>query len=168
MPLNFITFKNDQYPIWQSEGNAARWVRPLQDYLLSGHGLDIGYSKEEWRYPAAMGIDPAHNPEWHAMKLPDCHGGQWDYITSSHMLEHLQENWMTCLDYWLSKIRSGGMLLLYIPHNSQTYWKPENNRKHVHSFDGSEIKSYLQGLAHKVFVSGCDFNHSFVVVCEKV
>ncbi len=68
----------------------------------------------------------------------------------------------------MTKIRAGGILFLYLPHKSQEYWHPANNRKHIHSFDGSEIGGYLSKLGHKVWVSGCDFNHSFVAIVEKV
>jgi len=165
MPLNFITHQNKKYPSWQAEGNAARWILPLSQYHCIGKGYDIGYSKEAWMLPGAIGIEPSIDAQWDAMKLPS---GEVDYIFSSHCLEHVQRNWYDVIDYWLSKIRIGGILFLYLPHASQSYWHPSSNRKHIHSFNGSEIEAYLDGLGHKVYVSGPDFNNSFVVVCEKV
>lgn len=165
MPLTFIDFKGHKYPEWQAKGNAARWIIPLAKELLSGVGYDIGYSKEAWMLPGAIGIEPTIDHRYDAMRLPE---GEVDYIFSSHCLEHVQRNWFDVLDYWLSKIKIGGILFLYLPHSSQVYWHPENNRKHIHSFDGSEIETYLNDLGHKVYVSpGPDFNNSFVVVCEK-
>lgn len=164
MPLNYITFKDKQYPDWQAQGNAARWIMPLAKHVCIGTGLDIGYYKEGWMLPGAIGIEPAIDPMYHAMNLPS---GQFDYIFSSHCLEHVKENWYNVLDYWLTKIKAGGILFLYLPHNSQEYWKPQNNRKYVHSFDGSEIAAYLNHLGHDVFVHGPDFNHSFVLIAEK-
>lgn len=168
MPLNFIQHNGNKYPDWQGRGNAARWIMPLAQYIIDTErmvGYDIGYSKEAWMLPGAIGIEPTIDPNWDAMKLP---AGEVDYIFSSHCLEHVQRNWYDCIDYWLSKIRIGGILFLYLPHSSQTYWHPSSNRKHIHSFNGSEIETYLNDLGHKVYVSGCDWNHSFVVVCEKV
>ena len=165
MPLKFITHNGKKYPHWQAEGNAARWVLPLAQYHCIGKGYDIGYSKEAWMLPGAIGIEPSIDPKWDAMKLPT---GEVDYIFSSHCLEHVQRNWYDVIDYWLSKIRIGGILFLYLPHACQSYWHPSSNRKHIHSFDGSEIEVYLDRLGHEVYVSGPDFNNSFVVVCEKV
>jgi hypothetical protein len=164
MPIETIEFKGKQYPKHEAEGFAARWIFPFANYYLKGNGLDIGCNRLEWCLPGATPVDPEIN-EYSAMNLPI---GTYDFIFSSHMLEHLEGNWMTCLDYWLTVIKENGILFLYLPHSSQEYWLPENNRKHVHSFSGLEIKAYLQSKGHKVFVSGVDFNHSFVVVCEKM
>lgn len=172
MPIETITFKNKEYPKFQSVGGASLWVREFAKQYCIGNGIDIGYSKTEWMYPGALGWDVKDNPERHAMNLPnhtkyiDGSTG-WDYIHSSHCLEHVNENWHNVLDYWLTKIKVGGIIFLYLPHKSQEYWLPENNRKHIHSFTGKEIADYLRSLGHKVIRSGVDLNNSFVVVCEK-
>jgi len=168
MGLDFITHNGNKYPKWESEGNAARWILPLAKHILDPErnvGYDIGYSKEAWMLPGAIGIEPSIDPNWDAMRLPN---NQVDYIFSSHCLEHVKANVYDVLDYWLSKIKVGGILFLYLPHSSQSYWHPSSNRKHVHTLDESEIETYLNDLGHKVYVSGCDWNHSFVVICEKV
>lgn len=174
MPVDFITFGGKDYPSFQAEGNAARWIIPLAQYYCKGDkGLDIGYSNKEWMFPGAVGIEPSIDQRYHAMNLPifkKAVSGQevgWDYIFSSHCLEHIKENWMTVLDYWLSNLKVGGILFLYLPHASQEYWHPKNNRKHVHLLSQSEIDWYLKSLGHKGFVSGPDYNSSFVVVYEK-
>jgi hypothetical protein len=172
MGLNFIKHNGLEYPEHEARGNAARWIMPLAQYYCIGNGLDIGYSKDEWKMPGAFGID--NGVDWNALRVPiqrvlvNNDKIDWDYIFSSHCLEHVKENWYEVLDLWLMRIRVGGILFLYLPHKSQTYWHPSSNRKHIHSFDGSEIGDYLKSLGHKVFVGGCDANHSFVVICEKV
>lgn len=183
MPLNLITFKGKSYPIHQTIGGASLWIRPLAQYYCTGRGLDIGYYKEKWMLPGAIGIEPTIDHRYHAMQLPDNKPGAimppkdailsadnstgWDFIHSSHCLEHVKENYCNVLDYWLSKIKTGGMLFLYLPHKSQSYWNVDSNRKHVHQFTGKEIKRYLTGLGHKVYLSGIDHNNSFVVIVEK-
>lgn len=166
MPIEFIQFDGVLYPKHEAEGNAARWIMPLAQHYCKGKGLDVGYSKEAWMLPGAIGIEPTKDPTYHAMHLPK---GEFDYIFSSHMLEHIQGNWCDTLDYWFSKIKSGGILFLYLPHISQKYWNVHNNRKHVHQFTGDEIWEYISNqpyFAHG-FKSGPDYNHSFVVVIEK-
>ena len=164
MPIEFITFNGKEYPSFQSEGNAARWIMPLAKYYCVGSGLDIGYSKEAWMLPGAIGIEPSIDPTYHALNLPE---GEFDYIFSSHMVEHFEGNWMSLLDYWLTKIKVGGILFLYLPHEEQEYWHPKNNRKHVHQLNPEEIVRYLYGLGHNGFTAGPDYNCSFVVVFEK-
>lgn len=168
MPLEFITHNGRKYLNHESIGGASLWIRPLAQYYCCGKGLDIGYSKEAWMLPNAVGIEPSIDPQWDAMKLPNpVSGGLWDYIHSSHCLEHVNRNIYDVLDYWLSKIVVGGIMFLYLPHSSQSYWHPSSNRKHVHSLNEIEIETYLNDLGHKVYVSGVDWNHSFVVICEK-
>lgn len=167
MPLEFIEHAGIKYPSHEAEGNAARWIMPMALEYCKGSGLDIGYNRTEWQMPNTVGIDPQHDDKCDAMTLPNT-TGFWDFIFSSHCLEHVKENWYNVLDYWLAKIKTGGIIFLYLPHLSQTYWHPSSNRKHIHSFNGDEIGEYLRNLGHKVFVGGCDANHSFVVICEKV
>lgn len=165
MPIETITFNGADYPKFQSEHNSARWVMPFAKHYCKGLGYDIGYSKADWKIPGAHGIDIEHTKPLNAMNLPNT---PMDYIFSSHCLEHIKENWYNVLDYWLTKIKIGGIIFLYLPHKSQEYWLPENNRKHIHSFDGSEIEAYLTKLGHKVIRGGVDLNNSFVMVCEKM
>lgn len=165
MPIETITFKNKEYPKFQSVGGASLWVREFAKQYCIGRGYDIGFSKTKWQYPNSIGIDAEHTQPFNAMNLPY---DKMDYIHSSHCLEHVNENWHNVLDYWLTKIKIGGIIFLYLPHKSQEYWLPENNRKHIHSFTGKEIADYLRSLGHKVMRSGVDLNNSFVVVCEKI
>jgi hypothetical protein len=171
MQLEFIEYKGSKYPKFQQEGNAARWIMPLANYYCQpeiNKGLDIGYFKEDWMLKGAIGVEPSIDGKYDAMNLPNNKLG-WDYIFSSHCLEHVKENYYNVLDYWISKLKKGGILFLYLPHSSQVYWQQENNRKHIHSFDGFEIEMYLNDLGHKVYVATYpDFNNSFVVICEKV
>lgn len=168
MPLEFIEHEGNLYPKHEAEGGAAVWIQKLAQYYCTGKGIDVGYSKPEWQFPGSFGIEPDIDPEFDAMNFPLSPSGGWDYVHSSHCLEHIKENWASVLDYWLANLRFGGILFLYLPHKSQTYWRSISNRKHIYEFDGSEIGLYLKSLGHKVFVGGCDANHSFVMVCEKV
>ena len=167
MSLEICTFNNIHYPLFQSQGNASQFAIPFAKHLCQGKGYDIGCNRVEWSYPGSIPIDLAFDNEWDAYNLPQ---GQVDYIFSSHCLEHLP-NWVTALDYWLLKIKSGGVLFLYLPHYSQEYWRPWNNKKHIHSLYPEVIKEYLLSTklinSKKLFVMGPDLNNSFYVVAEK-
>ena len=162
--IETILFKEKCYPKFQSTGFAARFIFPFAQEVCKGDGLDIGCNREEWCFPGAMPIDPVMNG-YNAMHLPE---GSFDYIFSSHCLEHI-DDWVGALNYWTEKLKSGGTLFLYLPHPSQRYWNPWHNRKHIHLFYPGDIEQYLvdSNLYRNIFVSCPDLNNSFVAMAEK-
>lgn len=163
--IETIEFKGKYYPLFQASGFASRFAFPFAKEVCKGVGFDIGCAKIEWAFPNSIPIDKSFGDGWSAMKLPDM---MVDYIFSSHCLEHLP-NWCDALDYWLSKIKSCGVLFLYLPHRSQEYWLPFNNRKHVHYFDEEILKKYFEQRndVTNIFISGVDLNNSFIIILEK-
>ena len=162
--MEFIEFDKEKYPILQTVGYASQFAIPYAKHYCKGCGYDIGFCKEEWKFPNAIGIDYTMHNDYDATHLPD---NEVDYIYSSHCLEHV-DDWVITLEYWISKIRSGGILFLYLPDFSQKYWRPWNNRKHKHCLTREIIREFL--IDHKmknILVSGIDLNNSFMVVCEK-
>lgn len=175
MPIETIEFKGDIYPKFQSEGNAAQFAIPFAKHFCKGVGYDIGYNKPEWKFPGSVGIDDGKiidvsgvecsSVVWNATNLPH---GDMDYIFSSHMLEHIP-NWVDVLDYWATKLKSGGVLFLYLPHPEQKYWLPWSNRKHLNIFHPNDLKQYfLDNNFKNIFLSERDLNHSFMIVAEKI
>lgn len=168
--MDLIEYKGDYYPKFQSEGFAAQFTFSFADKILKGFGYDIGCNNLDWSLPETkdrlvLPIDLVFNDNWDAMNLPE--DREIDYIFSSHCLEHLND-WVGVLDYWSSKLPTGGIIYLYLPHRSQKYWQPQNNRKHIHSFTGDELENYFNDRGFKsVLVSGVDLNHSFTIVAEK-
>lgn len=161
--IEIIQSGNTDYPKFQSEGFAAQYAFPFALKLCKGVGYDIGCNREEWKLPGAIPIDPILN-EYNALNLPKM---KVDYIFSSHCLEHIPD-WVSVLDYWFTKLKSGGVLFLYLPHYSQHYWRSWNNRKHVNNLNPQMIKDYLTDRGwNKVFVTEFDLNNSFYAVAEK-
>jgi len=161
--INTVEFKNKVYPQFQSVGFASQFAIPYAQHVCNGIGYDIGCMKTEWALPGSIPIDLTLGSD--ALTLPD---DEVDYIFSSHCLEHLP-HWVDALDHWSSRLKSGGTLFLYLPHRSQEYWKPWNNRKHVHVFDEEMIRAYLTDNGYtKVYVSGVDLNNAFMAMAEKV
>lgn len=164
--LAVIEHEDQRYPGFQAEGNAAQFIMPVARQVLTGKGYDIGYSRPEWKFPGAFGIDlDDKKNKFHADCLP---AGFVDYIFSSHCLEHVP-NYANTLDYWMAHLRPGGILLLYLPDFSQTYWRPWNNRKHVHAFTPDILAAYFKHRndVEDCFVSGVDLNNSFSVLVSK-
>jgi SAM-dependent methyltransferase len=162
--MDIITYEGSIYPEFQSKGNASQFSIPFAKYFCNGVGYDIGYCKEEWKFPGAIGIDKNLNNNYDANNLPD---DKVDYIYSSHCLEHV-DNWVETLELWISKLKDEGILFLYLPDFSQKYWRPWNNKKHRHCFTCEIIKEFLINKNMKnIFVSGIDLNNSFMIVCQK-
>ena len=163
--MQVIQYKGDQYPYFQSIGNASQFAIPFAQHFCIGKGYDIGCMKVDWAYPGSIPIDLSFNDPWDANHLPE---GQVDYIFSSHCLEHVPD-WAGTLLYWTEKIRSGGTLFLYLPHYDQKYRRPWNNRKHLHTFVPGMIVDFMQDNGYtNIFSSQRDLNHSFIVVGEKI
>lgn len=162
--INQVEFKEKLYPAFQAHGFAAKFAFAYATEVCSGIGFDIGANREEWKFPEAMAIDPAIDNRFDAMHLPDT---IVDFIFSSHCLEHIP-NWVAALDYWTTRIKSGGVLFLYLPAYSQSYWRPWSNRKHLHIFTPQIISDYMNDNGYvKVYASGIDLNDSFMVMGEK-
>lgn len=171
--IETVNFKCSIYPKFQSEGFAAKFAFPFAEQVCKGNGLDIGCNRMEWKFPNAYPIDPVMN-EYNAMNIPMqddvLNNGEreWDYIFSSHCLEHL-DSWIDALDYWRECLKSKGVLFLYLPHPDQIYWRPWNNRKHKHILHPEDIERYLWDNGFKiVFASERDLNHSYMVMAEKI
>lgn len=172
MSITTIQFNGETYPHFQSTGFAAQFAFPFADQVCSGRGVDIGFNREEWALPESKNrivtwIDPAIN-EYHATEFPS-HAIELDFAFSSHCLEHVP-NWVDALNYWHERLKVGGVVFLYLPDFSQKYWRPFQNRKHIHSFTPKIIGAYFKDQPHKwknTFVSGVDLNNSFMVISEK-
>ena len=161
---DFIEFAGEKYLAFQAEGNASQFSIPFAKKLCKGVGVDIGFGKESWKYPGAIGADLLDTSnDYHAANLPN----ELDYVYSSHCLEHLPD-WVGSLEYWLSCLKTGGSLFLYLPHRSQKYWRPWNNRKHLHVLDPEIVSDCLLsfGVSH-VQYTGVDLNNSFIVYAIK-
>lgn len=163
--IKTIKFNGKKYPLLQAQSNAAAFALPFAKKLLSGKGLDIGCNRKEWSFPDSIMIDVTIEDEWNANNLPK---EKYDYIFSSHCLEHVPD-WVGTLDYWTTRLKTKGILFLYLPHYSQEYWRPWNNRKHISVLTSEIIKDYLENREWcNIFVTeGYDLNNSFYAVAEK-
>lgn len=162
--MDILEYCGEKYPGFQAKGNASQFAIPFALHFCKGIGYDIGFSRMEWKFPDAIGIDSNLNNGYDANKLPE---GEVDYIFSSHCLEHV-DDWVTTLEYWISKIKTGGKIFLYLPDISQSYWRPWHNRKHRHVLTPEILKTFMTDHGMKnIFVSGIDLNNSFMIVCEK-
>ncbi len=59
-----------------------------------------------------------------AYRLDNFPDGSLDFVFSSHCLEHLERVGKRALRLWLRKLKPGGILFLYLPHESMRLWNP--------------------------------------------
>lgn len=162
--MNILEFDNINYLEFQKYGNAAQFAIPFAKHICIGNGVDIGCMKKEWAFPGAFPIDLSFDDQWDAFNLPE---KDYDYIFSSHCLEHL-DHWVNAMDYWYDSLKKGGVLFLYLPDFSQKYWRPWNNKKHIHVFTPDIVKAYMENKGYNnIFASGIDLNNSFIIIGEK-
>lgn len=163
--LDTVTHDDNLYLSLQANGNAARFAIPFAREILSGNGIDIGCNRLEWSFPGAKMIDLEIDDEWHAFNLPD---EEYNYIFSSHCLEHIPD-WVGALNYWSDHLKPGGVMYLYLPHYSQTYWRPWNNRKHVNILQPEYLEDYFndRGYSKVIVTKGPDLYNAFTCVVEK-
>jgi len=166
--INLIEFNGNLYPNFQASGFAARFIFPFAKEYCKGIGFDIGCNRLEWCYPDAIPIDSTFTEnQYNANCLPH----KVDYIFSSHCLEHI-EHWTKVLDYWCSNVKDEGIIFLYLPHPSQKYWLPWNNRKHLHALYPEIINEYFKdkgwiNMIPQMNKDWFDPNSSFTIISKK-
>jgi len=165
--MNFIKYKEKEYPELQSNGYASRFAIPFATEFCKGKGYDIGCNRLEWCIPNAIPIDPLIDDKYNAMNLPE---DTVDFIGSSHMLEHYIGRFQDVIDYWLTKVKEGGIIFLYLPNcDYQKYWA-WGNKKHIHYLSPSIMRDYLEhceNISKFIVTDGYDLNGSFYVVIYK-
>ena len=153
-------YKGVLYPDYLRRGNANKYIEPFAKEFCKGNGLDIG-GFGDWVFPGAKAINIVNDDEWNAYNIPD---EKYDYIFSSHTLEHL-EDYVKAILYWKSHLTEDGVLFLYIPHPDMEYWLPQNDRKHLHFFYPDDMGKLLEDLGFRhVLLSERDLYWSFAVV----
>lgn len=115
----YYKYKNELYPGYLNDGNAADYIKKKALEYCKGKGLDIGAGS--WPLEGAIPIDNAE--EQNAYKLDRFKDSSLDFVFSSHCLEHL-DRWQAALKLWIRKLKPGGILFLYLPHKSQKLWLP--------------------------------------------
>lgn len=168
--MKTVKFMEQELPSWVAEGFHAQYIFPFATKVCTGNGLDIGCNRENWKLPGAKGVDPVINKQYDAFHLPLSPYGKWDYIFSSHCLEHLTE-WERALKRWTEAIKVGGILFLYLPHPDCLYWRPDlmPTKRHVNSFTPKQMKKVFKDLGYtNIYASQRDLSWSFAIFGEKI
>lgn len=115
----FYMYKGELYPDYLNNGNACQFIAEKALIHCKGKGIDVG--ADNWPLPGAIPV--YDEPHQNAYKLYAFADNSLDYVFSSHCLEHLDQ-WEEALSLWISKLKTGGILFLYLPHESMKLWNP--------------------------------------------
>lgn len=112
----FLAFKylKGKRPIIKAETYKAKNRRIKEDFFskyCKGSGLDIGFGGD-LVLPEAVGWDFEHGDAQYLKGIAD---ESYDYVYSSHTLEHVDDAKISLIN-WFRVLKKGGYLILYIPH----------------------------------------------------
>lgn len=100
---------------FMSETTKAKKRRLYEEFFkkyCQGKGIDIGCGKYDKIFPDADGWDKEQGDATYMEGVPD---GYYDYVYSSHCLEHIVDH-ITALRNWARIIKKGGFLIVTVPH----------------------------------------------------
>lgn len=131
-------------------------------YVHKGHVLDIGCGHDKVS-KESLGVDvrPLDFVNCVTDKLEDLPSvlpdlvGKCDAVYSSHCLEHFKDDWNAMLS-WLSMLKRGGYLVLYLP--CDTKYDNKANPDHVHSYTR---ESFLKKFSFLVEIGYLDVVEAF-------
>lgn len=118
------------------ETHKARLRREREGFYekyCHGQGLDIGYGGD----PVVKNVRGWDFEHGDAQVLPGIDSESYDFVYSSHLLEHLPDCELALKNWWRA-LKPGGYLLLYLPHRD-LYEKKKTlpsrfNHDHEHFF----------------------------------
>lgn len=123
-----------------SKAHARRLREGYFEQYLAGHGIDIGCGDDPVT-PDCVRWDQAQGD---AQGLPGIRSGQFDWVYSSHCLEHLADPWQAVCRWW-QVLRPGGHLLVVVPDEDlyeQGVWPSRFNPGHRWSFTIHKSRSW--------------------------
>ena len=112
----------------------------LEHSVLKGEGLDIGCGPDPV-FPGVMPFDLSHGDANHVTQYIKT---QFDFVYSSHCLEHMIDARAAILDWW-QLVKPGGVLFLLVPDEDlyeQGYWPSRFNRDHKWTFTIAKKQSW--------------------------
>lgn len=115
-------YDEDFYPDYLTVGGNSHAIQRIALRYCKGRGLDVGAGF--WPLSGSTPVDTEQGPGL-KNSIEDIESRTQDYVFSSHCLEHI-EKWEEALDLWISKLRAGGVLFLYLPHQSCKLWHKSN------------------------------------------
>ena len=162
-------YKGKLYPDYLTVGGASCAIFRVAQKHCQGRGVDIGAGL--WPLPGATPVDIWRGPGA-GNTIGEFAMDSLDFVFSSHCLEHI-ENWRPTLAEWVSKVKPGGIVFLYLPHPECGIWErgsPFVGDEHQWSPTPPIVENALQALACDVIErdEGPDAMYSFYICARKL
>jgi len=131
-----------------------------------GRGLDIGFGGDL----LTLNCEGWDRKQGDAQYLKGVKDSSFDFIYSSHLLEHLKNPGLA-LQKWYAALRLGGYLILYVPHRDlyekrktlPSKWNPEH--KYFYLLDKDESPDTI-GILNLIKRSLTNFRLVYGKVCD--
>lgn len=124
-----------------SEASKTRLIWPQATLdLLVGEGLDVGCGND----PILSGVERFDKPQGDANHLSRHVTKTYDFLFSSHVLEHMHDPRAALVD-WLKVLKPGGHLIVLVPDEDlyeQGRFPSLFNDDHKHTFTISKARSW--------------------------
>jgi predicted SAM-dependent methyltransferase/ADP-heptose:LPS heptosyltransferase len=142
--------------VWRPEdpqGNESAKVRWDLVPYVRGRGIDIGCGPAK-ALPHMIGVDVHRFSNGSPDVVADCRKLEFfspeslDFVFSSHVLEHMEDPGAV-LRHWLSLVKPGGHLVLYLPHRDfyPRMGQPGANPDHKSDFHPSDVVALMREAA---------------------
>lgn len=136
--------------MYETSKSIPRRLRDVQ-YVryFAGNGIDVGAGDDplgRWAalFPLMGQCVAWDKPQGDAQTLPGVAAGAYDWLHSSHCLEHLHDPY-AALRRWIEVVRPGGHLVVIVPDEDmyeQGVWPSRFNGDHKHTFCTAKLKSW--------------------------
>jgi predicted SAM-dependent methyltransferase len=145
----------------------------IRDRVLKyceGYGVDLGCGDDKIK-SEAIGVDTKFDG-WNLNEKLYFFNSVFDYVYSSHCLEHLID-YKRALTDWVRILKPGGHIILYLPHADYYKYKIlpngdiEFNPEHLHEFRPADIVPILESLGITIIENDLDVGvdrYSFLIV----
>lgn len=115
----------------EAQKTYALWPEPIRD-LVRGSGIDIGCGD----CPISESVIPFDRNQGDANHILKYVNSKFDFVFSSHCLEHMNDPSSALLDWW-SLVKPGGALIVIVPDEDlyeQGMFPSIFNFDHKHTF----------------------------------
>jgi SAM-dependent methyltransferase len=113
---------------------------PLERSVLRGEGIDIGCGDD----PVLPNAVPFDRAQGDANEILRHVQGEFDFVYSSHCLEHMVDARAAVIEWW-QLVKPGGVLFLIVPDEDlyeQGYWPSRFNHDHKWTFTIAKRQSW--------------------------
>ncbi|MCX6151802.1 MAG: class I SAM-dependent methyltransferase [Ignavibacteriales bacterium] len=154
-------------PAETSKAKGRREKEKFFDLFCKGKGIDIGYGGD----PIVQDVDVWDFEHGDAQYLSGVENNKYDFVYSSHTLEHLIDPGIALKNWWRI-LKRNGFLILYIPHRD-LYEKKKKlpsrfNPNHFHFFmiDEEELPDTI-GLLPLIKRTISDYEIVYIKECKE-